>query len=102
MCAMLMLRLLNQYLLRELGKENLGKGNIGLGQDKRSWVILDEKCFRRLEKFSGDSAKYRGWGFDLVMVFNQIGPSLANEVNKVLESGGCEGENHDISKKRTI
>ena len=55
------LRLLSQFLLKELGKENLGNGNIGLGQDKRNWVSWDEKYFRRLEKFSGDSAKYRGW-----------------------------------------
>ena len=91
-----MLRLLSQFFLKGLGKENLRKGNTGFGQDKRNWVILDAKYIRRLEKFSGDSAKYRGWVFDLVMVLNQIDPSLANEVNRVMETCGNEGENGTI------
>ena len=48
-----------------------------------------------LEKFLGESAKYRGWVFDLVMVLNQIDPSLANELKKVMETCGNEEEKWD-------
>ena len=78
--------------MKELEKEKPGKGSTGFSPDKRVWVALDEKHFRRLDKFSGEAALYRGWLFDLVMALNQIDPDLAKEVNKVVSECGSEGE----------
>ena len=75
-----------------MDKENVTRPSAGPDQDKR-WVLLDEKYFRRLDKFSGDASAYRGWIFDLVMVLNQIDPDLAKEVNKVIGECGNEGKN---------
>ena len=34
-------------------------------------VVLDEKYFRRMEKFEGDPSKFRGWLFDLLVAIGQ-------------------------------
>ena len=33
---------------------------------------LDERCFRRVERFEGDPLKYRGWRFDFLVAVGQI------------------------------
>ena len=42
-----------------------------------------------------NSEGYRGWLFDLIMVLNQLDSSLSEEINKVLETCGNEGERWD-------
>ena len=39
-------------------------------------MTLDEKYFRRVDKFDGDRSKFRGWLFDLIEAINQINPEL--------------------------
>ena len=88
--------LLGKYLSETMEGMGKGKGG-GVVKDRRGWVILEEKYFRRLEKFNGDTAAYRGWLFDLVMVLNQIDSELAKEVNKVIAECGQLGEKWDHS-----
>ena len=56
-------------LLQMLGGQGKGaagvSGEKGGGQNKR--ITLDEKYFRRMGVFSGDSSKFRPWFFDLIV-----------------------------------
>ena len=74
----------------ELGKERFSQepNSGGFGFDKKPGVLLDEKYFRRLNKFTGEANAYRSWLFDLVMVLNQIDSELADQVNKVVAECG--------------
>ena len=48
------------------GKGNdSGKANSGFGGNK---IVLEEKYFRRMDKFDGDATKFRAWIFDLQVV----------------------------------
>ena len=38
-------------------------------------TVLDERLFRRVQIFNGDLGKYRGWLFDLSMVFGFLDPT---------------------------
>ena len=68
---------------------------MGWKESKGSSVMLDEKYFRRLDKFNGDIELHRGWSFDPVMALNQLDSSLSKEINKVLGACGNEGEKWD-------
>ena len=46
---------------------------------------LDEKYFRRVEKFDGDPSKYRGWIFELVVALGQVDGGLQKEVEKMVK-----------------
>jgi hypothetical protein len=50
-------------------------------------VILDEKYFRRVDKFDGDVTKFRGWMFDLMVAIGQVDNELAKEVKGILARG---------------
>ena len=47
-------------------------------------VVLDEKYFRRIDKFDGDVAKYRGWIFELEVILGQVDDKLGMFVRKLL------------------
>eukprot|EP00973_Karenia_brevis_P003250 447064-Karenia_brevis.AAC.1 len=47
-------------------------------EDKKK-VSLDEKCFRRIEKYVGDPAHFRMWIFNLKVALGQVDSSLAQE-----------------------
>ena len=48
-------------------------------------VVLDEKYFRRVDKFDGDLSKFRGWLFDLLVAIGQIDRDLAVELKTMLK-----------------
>ena len=48
-------------------------------------VVLDEKYFRRMEKFEGDSSKFRGWLFDLLVAIGQVDKDLVSLLRDVME-----------------
>ena len=47
-------------------------------------MVLDEKYFRRVEKFDGELDKYRGWIFDIVVALAQVDGELSKEVEKLV------------------
>ena len=57
-------------------------GDSGGGGNKR--VVLDEKYFRRVDKFTGDSAKFRGWYFDLMVNIGQVDRDLSAALEKMV------------------
>eukprot|EP00973_Karenia_brevis_P025049 3453419-Karenia_brevis.AAC.1 len=50
--------------------------------DKRK-VVLDEKYFRRIDKYAGDSTQLRMWIFNLKVALGQVDSDLAQEVSKI-------------------
>jgi hypothetical protein len=52
--------------------------------DKHKRVVLDEKYFRRIDKFDGDFAKFRAWLFDLLVSIGQVDNNLAKELKLML------------------
>ena len=48
-------------------------------------VILDEKYFRRIEKFEGDVSKFRAWMFDMMVTIGQVDMQLATEIRRMLQ-----------------
>jgi hypothetical protein len=56
---------------------------------KDDWkrVILDEKYFRRVDKFEGDVTRFRGWMFDVMVAIGQVDNELAKELKGVLSRG---------------
>ena len=48
-------------------------------------VVLDEKYFRRMEKFEGDPSKFRGWLFDLLVAIGQVDKDLVSLLRDVME-----------------
>ena len=55
--------------------ENLGMvlGRGGAFAGKILKVTLDERYFRRMEKFEGDKQTYRSWRFDFLVAVGQVG-----------------------------
>eukprot|EP00973_Karenia_brevis_P086418 11983067-Karenia_brevis.AAC.1 len=45
---------------------------------------LEEKYFRRIDKFSGEVNQFRTWMFNLKVSLGQVDNRLAEEVNKIL------------------
>ena len=87
------LDLLLKYFSKELTKDKTTGGIGGSFPDKKPWVVLDEKYFRRVDKFTGEASMYRGWLFDLVMTLNQIDTELSDQVNKVVAEILLQGIN---------
>ena len=50
-------------------------------------VMLDEKYFRRVDKFDGDLSKFRGWLFDFLVAIGQVDHYLVIEIKKLLARG---------------
>ena len=66
-----------------------GKGS-GQGSDRpEDWrkVVLDEKYFRRIDKFEGDFGKFRGWLFDLLVAVGQVDDRLGKEIKNIIGRG---------------
>ena len=57
------------------------------GDMSKHHVILDEKYFRRVDKFDGDLSKFRGWLFDLLVSIGQVDSELAKELKVLLSRG---------------
>ena len=67
-------------------------GATGTGEDwhmgKGQWfkggmegrVVLDEKHFRRCDKFEGNPAKFKSWMFDLITAAGSVDQSLTTDL----------------------
>ena len=79
-------------MMWEMFSESFGKGpgrNYPSGdtfqfRDQARKVALDEKYFRRIEKFDGDVNKFRGWMFDLLVALGTIDKDLSRELKSLL------------------
>eukprot|EP00973_Karenia_brevis_P000829 115163-Karenia_brevis.AAC.1 len=45
-------------------------------------AILDEKYFRRMDKFVGDAGVYRMWMFNFTVALGQVDGKLSDEIRK--------------------
>ena len=70
-------------------QEEGGRGSAGFGHENNR-MVLDEKYFRRVERFEGDVSKFRGWLFDLMVPLGQVDQDLGREVQRVLSAGTGE------------
>ena len=64
-------------------KQNKGKGAWHEGGKGR--VALDEKYFRRCDKFDGTPAKLKSWASDSVAAIGSVDQSLAGDVRELLK-----------------
>ena len=53
-------------------------------RETRSKVYLDEKYFRRVDKFDGDVSRFRGWMFDLMVAIGQVDNKLSDCLMRML------------------
>ena len=72
-----------QKWMRTMGEIGQGEGASG-GRGDRQHVHLDEKYFRRVDKFDGDPNKYRGWIFELVVALGQVDGDLQKVIEKLV------------------
>ena len=56
----------------------------GPNQENKKWVILDEKYFRRVDKFEGDVTRFRGWQFDVLVAICQFDDALGSTLKGIL------------------
>ena len=65
---------------------NQGSQRNETGDDRkeRGRVVLDEKYFRRIERFDGDITKFRGWMFDLLVAIGQVNEGLGKDLEELL------------------
>ena len=62
--------------------EQGGKGGFGR-------VVLDEKYFRRCDKFEGNPTNLKSWMFDLVTAVSSVDQSVARELDAIKNEGQC-------------
>ena len=51
-------------------------------------VVLDEKYFRRMDKFEAEVGKWSEWLFNLLICLGQVAPKVEKAVEKVVD-GSC-------------
>ena len=70
---------------------------------QRNRVVLEEKYFRRVEKFDGEPTKFRGWIFNLLVSIGQVDEQLGKELKLVFSKGHDENWDPelDVELKRT-
>ena len=67
-----------------------GAGQPPNGSQERKYVILEEKYFRRVDKFDGDVVKFRGWLFDVLVAISQVDDSLGSVLKGIIAKGHDE------------
>ena len=65
-----------------------GKGEWADRESKGKKISLDERNYRRVEKFDGDVQKYRGCRFDLLVGIGQVDDRLGREIKRMLGKVG--------------
>ena len=60
-------------------------GGGGPGGFRGSKVVLDERNFRRVDRFEGDSHKFRGWIFDLTVALGQVDHELSRQLEGMIK-----------------
>ena len=66
------------------------KGDKGVGKGDVKRVVLEERYSRRVEKFSGDGNKFRGWIFDIVVAAGSVDSKLAEQIEGLLNTADDE------------
>ena len=79
----------------EQKKEHGGRDGGGFGRNR---VILEEKHFRRMGTFSGDSGKFRSWFFDLMVCIGQVDQQLSSALEGMVKKWN---EGHRGNHRRT-
>eukprot|EP00973_Karenia_brevis_P030955 4269881-Karenia_brevis.AAC.1 len=59
------------------------KRNVGPEKPKR--LSLEEKHFRRMDKFGGDVSKFRLWMFNLGVAIGSVDRKLAEEIKSLMK-----------------
>ena len=76
-------------------------------EGSRPQVLLDEKHYRRVEKFNGPSSDWQEWTFSLVVATSKIAPDCSKGMEEVIKQSGTikdlkaldQAVNADIRKK---
>ena len=77
--------------------EKQGYSFVKVGE-KNKPIKLDERFFRRIDKFDGDVGKFRSWVFDLVVVLGQVDRDLSEEVKKLMRETIVDLSPSEIAK----
>ena len=77
-----------QRMRDELNNLQQSKGDGNEGEGKYKSNKLDERHFRRMDKFDGDQTKYRMWRYDLLVCIGQVDHPLGNEIKSMLGKAG--------------
>ncbi len=77
-----------------------GCGNERNDDSNKRRVILEEKYFRRIDRFGGDAAKFREWKFELLVSIGQVDEELGNDLKLMLAKG--HDDNWDPTKNADI
>ena len=64
----------------------------GEAEEDKKKVILDERLFRKVPMFSGDTSKYRGWYFDLMVAIGMADSKLAIELQRFMKDMSAPGK----------
>ena len=72
----------------ELKNLQQAKGEEKEGEGKYKSNKLDERYFRKMDKFDGDQTKYRMWRYDLLVCIGQVDHPLCNEIKSMLGKAG--------------
>ena len=64
----------------------------GGGDYRKPKMLLEEKDFRRVDKFEGDTTKFRGWLFDVFTGLNHVDPMLAADLQGLLARDAVNGK----------
>ena len=60
-------------------------------REREKKVILDERLFRKVPMFSGDTSKCRGWYFDLMVVIGMADNKFAVEIKRFMKDMSVPG-----------
>eukprot|EP00973_Karenia_brevis_P034684 4786396-Karenia_brevis.AAC.1 len=52
--------------------------------EEKSKVILDEKHFRRMDKFGGGETQFGRWIFHVGVALGQVDSNLADEISRLI------------------
>ena len=78
-----MMREIN-LLKEELRQRNEGGNSYSGNREGGFRNKLEEKYFRRVDKFEGDVKIFRGWRFDLLMAIGQVDQPLCSEIKSMI------------------
>ena len=62
-----------------------GKGKGGGSKGGGQWQDLDERQFRRVDKFKGEKDKYKSWLYEVLTGVGRINPELGKEIKELLK-----------------
>ena len=80
---------------------NCGTGYHQGGGNYHPKMVLEEKDFRRVDKFEGDPTKFRGWLFDVFTALNHVDSLLASDLHGLLARDAVNGKAENGSQEWT-